>query len=149
MPSTRVLVVDDNRINREVLGAILATQDLMVDFAVDGQEAVALATAVPYDLILMDYQMPLMDGLTATALIRREEQRSAARSRAQLYIVSACDEAEVGRRAQVAGADGFIGKPIVFSHILALAQTAASRGVARRGGPTGLGSWDANRACAS
>ena len=120
----RALVVDDNSVNRELFGAILASQGLSVDFAVNGREAVVLAKAIAFDLIFMDFQMPLMDGVTATALIR-EEERQAAKPRARLFIVSACGEQEVGLKARLAGADGFIAKPVSFARVVDLAHGSA------------------------
>ncbi len=124
-PSARALVVDDNQLNRELLGVILASQGLKVDFAVNGQQAVLLAKAIAFDLIFMDFHMPLMDGLAATALIREEERRTA-KPRARLFMVSACGESEVGLQARFAGADGCIGKPIDFKRIVELARCADS-----------------------
>jgi two-component system, sensor histidine kinase and response regulator len=66
----RVLLVEDNTINQEVAFELLAAVGLDVDLAEDGQVALDKARADVYDLILMDIQMPIMDGLTATRLIR-------------------------------------------------------------------------------
>ncbi len=66
----RVLLVEDNPVNREVGVALLSNAGLVVETAEDGALAVELALSRPYDLILMDMQMPVMDGLTATREIR-------------------------------------------------------------------------------
>ena len=63
---TRVLLAEDNDINREVAAAILGDVDIVVDMAVDGVEAVAMVAQNDYRLVLMDMQMPNMDGLDAT-----------------------------------------------------------------------------------
>jgi signal transduction histidine kinase/CheY-like chemotaxis protein len=68
---TRVLLAEDNPINRELALEWLREAGLAIDVAEDGREAVALARLYPYALILMDIQMPVMDGLAATAVIRR------------------------------------------------------------------------------
>ena len=71
-PGRRVLLVEDNPINREVAHALLSAVGLVVETAEDGAEAVDMAAARPYDLILMDMQMPRMDGLAATRAIREQ-----------------------------------------------------------------------------
>ncbi len=72
----RVLLVEDNPINREVAVHILRDLGLEVDTAENGAEAVEAAHSRPYDLILMDCQMPIMDGYAATRAIRSGEARS-------------------------------------------------------------------------
>jgi CheY-like chemotaxis protein len=67
----RILLAEDNAVNREVAIEMLHTVGLEVDTAVDGREALALAMAGEHDLILMDMQMPDMDGLEATLAIRK------------------------------------------------------------------------------
>ena len=65
--SARVLVVDDNPVNLMVISALLESRGLMPFLAADGAEAVALASEHHFDLILMDLQMPILDGLEATS----------------------------------------------------------------------------------
>jgi len=67
---SRILLVEDNEINREVAFELLASLGLIIDSAENGQEAVDMVSESSYDLILMDIQMPVMDGLKATRLIR-------------------------------------------------------------------------------
>jgi two-component system sensor histidine kinase/response regulator len=69
----RLLLVEDNPINQEVAIDLLRSVGLRVDLAVDGEQAVKMAAENVYDLILMDIQMPVMDGLAATRLIRQGE----------------------------------------------------------------------------
>lgn len=66
----RVLVVDDNPVNQMMLTALLAHRGLVPALAADGAQAVALVRESPFDLILMDLQMPVLDGLGATTAIR-------------------------------------------------------------------------------
>lgn len=66
----RILVVEDDAVNREVAFALLTEAGLRVDLAEDGQEAVAMIKANRYVLVLMDVQMPVMDGFTATKILR-------------------------------------------------------------------------------
>ena len=69
----RVLVVDDNPVNLKLMQLMLESKGMAPLLAADGAEAVALATETRFDLILMDLQMPVLNGLEATAEIRRLE----------------------------------------------------------------------------
>jgi len=71
---TRILLVEDNPINQEVALDLLHSAGLQADLAVDGQKAVEMVAAQHYDLILMDMQMPVMDGVSATQAIRATER---------------------------------------------------------------------------
>ena len=68
---SRILVVEDTAINRLLMDEILTQAGMVVEFAEDGQVAVAQVKARPYDLVLMDMQMPVMDGIAATVAIRQ------------------------------------------------------------------------------
>jgi PAS domain S-box-containing protein len=70
----RVLLVEDNEINRDLATELLADLGIVVTVAIHGREGVELVAAEPFDLVLMDIQMPIMDGLAATKLIRFEER---------------------------------------------------------------------------
>ncbi len=70
----RVLLVEDNELNQEVALGLLAEGELVVDVAENGQRAVEMVRERPYELVLMDMQMPVMDGVTATREIRKEER---------------------------------------------------------------------------
>ena len=67
----RVLVVEDSLVNQKMLTALLAQRDCTIEVALE--EALNRLVASQFDLILMDVQMPIMDGLTATRLIRQQE----------------------------------------------------------------------------
>ena len=69
----RVLLVEDSLLSQMLMETHLATQNCPVTIAANGQEAVDLMTKMEFDLVLMDVQMPIMDGLSATRLIRKRE----------------------------------------------------------------------------
>jgi two-component system sensor histidine kinase/response regulator len=75
-PGARVLLAEDSAVNQQVAGELLALAGAVVDVAGDGRSAVDAARANVYDLILMDVQMPVLDGLAATREIRRIPGRS-------------------------------------------------------------------------
>lgn len=107
-PGTRVLVVDDNAINQAVATKLLQAKGLVVALASNGEEAVKRVQSEAYDLILMDVQMPIMDGLEATRAIRMLPHG------AQVPVVALTANAfEDDRRScTVAGMNDFLAKPI-------------------------------------
>lgn len=102
----RVLVVDDVRINRRVLRRALERWGWDVDEAVNGEEAVVRAKAQPYTMILMDCEMPVLDGFEATLRIRDE-----APTHAPIVAVTAYVTDDDRARCFEVGMDDFLGKP--------------------------------------
>lgn len=104
----RVLVVDDNPVNLMVMSAMMESKGLVPLLAADGAEAVALACESQFDFILMDLQMPVLDGLKAAAAIRRFEHTC---SRPAVPII-AYSLASPGVRVLAArGMNGSLAKP--------------------------------------
>jgi signal transduction histidine kinase/DNA-binding response OmpR family regulator len=110
IPLGRVLLVEDNPVNREVSTGMLELLGYHVTVAEDGQQALAKSAAESFDLILMDCQMPVMDGFTATAKIRDREQQTHA---ARLPIIALTANAMDGDRERClkTGMDDYLSKP--------------------------------------
>ncbi|WP_310491702.1 ATP-binding protein [Dechloromonas sp.] len=116
----RVLVVEDNQINRKVVSAMLHKQGFAVEVAENGLEALtAISSGRRPDLILMDVQMPVMDGLEATRLIRDWENDKAL-PRLPVVALSAAAFAEDQQRCLAAGMDDFLAKPINHAELLGM-----------------------------
>jgi CheY-like chemotaxis protein len=118
----RVLVAEDNVINQKVAVRVLAKMGYRADVAANGREAVAAIMRQPYDVVLMDVQMPEMDGLEATTVIRREVPADA-----QPRIIAMTAEAMAGDRERclAAGMDDYLTKPVRFTDLqAALARTS-------------------------
>ncbi len=106
----RLLVVDDNPVNRELVCALLEPFDVEIETANDGVEAVEAAGRARFDLILMDLQMPNMDGLTATKHIRAAA--APGQRRVPIVALTANVLPEQIARCLEAGMDDHLGKPI-------------------------------------
>ncbi|MCA9650947.1 MAG: response regulator [Myxococcales bacterium] len=107
---TRVLVVEDNAVNQRVAKHMLEALDCRVDVAADGRAGIEMVESIPYDMVFMDVQMPTMDGLEATAEIRRREGDS---GRHLLIVAMTAHAMEADReRCLAAGMDGYISKPV-------------------------------------
>jgi PAS domain S-box-containing protein len=121
LPPLRVLVADDVPQNLELLQLLMARRGHTMTAAGDGALVVDLAAREQFDLILMDFQMPTIDGLTATRLIR-EQALVAGRARVPIVAMTA-SVLDAHRRASVeAGMDGFASKPVdwfTLSHEIA------------------------------
>ena len=104
----RLLLVDDNPINREVAESLLQSAGVTVAVACNGQEALEMLERERYDGVLMDCQMPVLDGYEATRRLRRQPQWQ------DLPVIAMTANAMVGDRekALAAGKNDHIAKPI-------------------------------------
>lgn len=122
-PSTsagrRILVADDHPTNRKVVELILAQADVKLTMVEDGAQALAAARSQPYDLILMDMQMPVMDGLTAVREIRLHEATMGL-ERTPIVMLTANALPEHIAGAREAGADLHLAKPFNAAELLGL-----------------------------
>jgi PAS domain S-box-containing protein len=120
----RVLLAEDHPTNRRVVELILSAAGIDLTSVEDGAAAVEAWRGGDFDLILMDMQMPVMDGLTATRTIRRMEARLA-RPRTLIYALTANAMPEHAAASHEAGADGHLTKPISAEALLAAVEAAA------------------------
>jgi PAS domain S-box-containing protein len=121
LPPLRVLVADDVPQNQELLQLLLARRGHTMTAVGDGAAVVDLAAREVFDVILMDFQMPTIDGLSATRLIRQQAE-SAGRPRVPIIAMTASVLAEHRRASIEAGMDGFASKPVdwfALSHEIA------------------------------
>jgi signal transduction histidine kinase/ActR/RegA family two-component response regulator len=113
----RILLAEDNAVNRFLATRLLEKEGHHVHAAVDGAGAIAALAGEPFDVALMDLQMPDMDGFAATGIIRERERTSGA----HLPIIALTANAMVGDRERclAAGMDGYLSKPIDIQRLLA------------------------------
>lgn len=106
-PSVKILVVDDNEMNRSLMQHLLSEWNIAFDIAGNGHEAIGFVRQTPYDLVLMDIQMPEMDGYTATRRIRTELQLD-------VPVIAMTAHALAGEREKClsSGMNEYISKPI-------------------------------------
>jgi CheY-like chemotaxis protein len=116
-----VLLVEDTPINAEVAGEILRSFGVSFDLAIDGLEAIEAVKRLHYSLVLMDCQLPRLDGFEATRRIRALEGSQAfegpARGRLPILALTACSSERDHERARLAGMDGLLAKPIDAGHL--------------------------------
>jgi signal transduction histidine kinase/CheY-like chemotaxis protein len=114
----RILLADDHPANRKVIEVLLAGACADLVCVADGQEALDAFAEGGFDLVLMDMQMPVMDGLTATAEIRALEARRGW-NRTPLLMLTANAMAEHVEAGRKAGADGHLAKPVTMATLFA------------------------------
>lgn len=116
-----ILLVDDNRINRKVASKILQANGFTADAVASGAEAIVQVKAKDYDVILMDIEMPEMDGIEATAQIHKTVEPSA-----RPYIVALTANAMASERDTYlrSGMDGYLSKPIDVAELLSALHDA-------------------------
>jgi two-component system cell cycle response regulator DivK len=110
-----ILVVEDQEDNRQILRDLLASAGFRMIEAHDGQQAVTMARSQRPDLILMDIQLPLVDGYEATRSIKRDAELK------HIPIIAVTSYALGGdeQKAQEAGCDAYVAKPYSTRHLLA------------------------------
>jgi CheY-like chemotaxis protein len=121
--SLRVLVAEDNAINRKLACKILERRGHVVAVAQNGREALEAVQAANFDLVLMDVQMPEIDGIEATRRIRSWER--AAGRRTMIAAMTAHAMIEDRKRCLEAGMDAFVTKPLQIAELAAVLKQAS------------------------
>jgi len=119
----RILAAEDNSVNQLVLKTLLSQAGIDPMVVADGAEALAAWRDHDWDLILMDVQMPIMDGPTATRAIR-EAERAKGRARTPIVALTANAMAHQIAEYRAAGMDGFVAKPIDVEKLFAAIEAA-------------------------
>ena len=134
----RLLAAEDNPTNRQVLAAVMDSLGIDIDIVADGREAVEAWKLGGYDLILMDIQMPVMDGIAAAREIRKLEAKES-RRRTPIVALTANALTHQIEEYLAAGMDGHVAKPIeiakLYEAISAALNAAAAMGAPAQGRP--------------
>jgi two-component system, sensor histidine kinase and response regulator len=146
----RVLVADDNNVNQQVTRRFLERLGCSVELAENGLRAVELCKQSSFDLVLMDVQMPIMDGLVATREIRRQEGQGRSTPIIALTASAMTDELD---RCLAAGMDGLLTKPLqpmrlrefMDQHGLRSSRDTAREAAQGQSAPNGAAALDINR----
>jgi CheY-like chemotaxis protein/HPt (histidine-containing phosphotransfer) domain-containing protein len=133
----RLLLVEDNAVNQRVVLAMLRKKNYAIDVANNGQEALDKleGAAEPYNLILMDVQMPVLDGLETTKAIRRNHNWD------YLPIIAMTAHAMIGDRERClqAGMNAYISKPVQQAGLIAVIEQQLASGTGQSAGPKASG----------
>jgi PAS domain S-box-containing protein len=142
----RILVAEDNPINQNLAVRLLEKQGHRVVLAANGKEAIAALERQPFDLVLMDLQMPELDGLEATALIRDREKRLRNQPggcpRVPIIAMTAYAMKGDRERCLEAGMDGYVSKPVRARELFEAIDSIGA-------GPGRAGAWSADDLLAS
>tara|TARA_R110001592_G_scaffold363396_2_gene687778 strand:- start:210824 stop:212641 length:1818 start_codon:yes stop_codon:yes gene_type:complete len=124
----KVLLVEDNKVNQLVASNMLSRLGYEPAIADSGDKALELLNQQLFDVILMDIQMPVMNGLEVTAIIRRREQEHSNGAH-KAYIVAFTANALVGDKEHYLdnGMDDYLAKPIIFNNLKAVMEQAANK----------------------
>jgi CheY-like chemotaxis protein len=121
--SRKILLAEDNPVNQMVAARLLEKRGHQVTVAANGREAVAAVEREAFDLVLMDVQMPEMDGFEATAAIRKAETRTG--RHLPIFALTARAMKGDAERCRLAGMDGYLPKPIRTADLYATVDTCA------------------------
>lgn len=115
-PNAKILVVDDNEMNLDLIKGLLEKTKIQLDTAANGEEAIACAKSHSYHLILMDHMMPVMDGQTAMQTLRKEKICD----NTPIVVLTANAVSGAKKEYLAAGFDDFLSKPVVSNKLIQL-----------------------------
>lgn len=116
----RILVVDDDSVVLELVEELLSLQSHSLEFGHNGKEALEKLKQGPFDLLIIDRNMPVMDGVAAIAAIRRDPQLRGLK----ILMFTAYDSPDLRAEVLAAGADGYLCKPIKLADFSATIRQA-------------------------
>src|SRR5207248_9724737 len=125
MPALKVLVAEDNAINQALVRSLLQKQGHQVILVADGRAAVEAYRQQSFDVVLMDVQMPVLDGFEATRLIREYQQQTGTRT--PIYAMTAHAMKGDRERCLEMGMDGYLAKPIAASELWQMLAVVAGQ----------------------
>lgn len=126
-PKLRILLAEDNMVNQKVALKQLKSLGYGADVAANGQEVLQLLAKVPYDLILMDCQMPILDGLAATREIHRWQKTSFANNRRPIVVAITANAMKEDKQMCLdAGMDDYLSKPVFKDQLAAVLERWSS-----------------------
>ena len=128
----RILAVEDNAINQKVVVRLLEKLNCDVNLAANGREAIRMFTEHSYDLVIMDCQMPVMDGFEATTQIRARENPT---SHIPIIALTASVMAENRERCMAVGMDDYLNKPVSVAQLKAMIERWVPASHLRSGTP--------------
>jgi CheY-like chemotaxis protein len=126
LPKLKILLAEDNLINQKVATRVLSHLGYDIDVVVNGKEVIKAIANKSYDLILMDVQMPEMDGLTATQQIRQQEKANQSIPIAIVAMTANATE-EDRELCETAGMDDYLTKPIQIDKLKTILQSYSPR----------------------
>lgn len=121
--------MEDNLVNQRVAMKLLTKLGLQVTIAGDGAEALRCCNETDFDLVFMDCQMPVLDGLAATRELRKREASTPHSRRTPVIAMTANTSMEDRRACQAAGMDDFLSKPVTADQLLAAIRRAVPEAV--------------------
>lgn len=122
MKQKKILIAEDNSINQKVIMVMLEKLDHIIDLSDNGKIAVEKFKSDNYDLVLIDLQMPELDGFEASRMIRDIELEEDRISKVKIYAMTASSLFDVHNKCLEAGMDGYLSKPFKNKEFMSILE---------------------------